>query len=106
MDSHSRMPVRSTHTAKVHLRCLFGKMPPCGRRAIHPGAETPGFPPVAVRYSLGAVAERLGDTSHRGVGFLRSILEGPKRWVAGDARDLRLLATAAGLPDIPLERER
>jgi len=59
-----------------------------------------------VRYSLGAVAERLGDTSHRGAGFLRSILEGPKRWVAGDARDLRLLATAAGLPEIHLGPER
>jgi hypothetical protein len=59
-----------------------------------------------VRHSLGAVAERLGDTSHRGAGFLRSILEGPKRWVAGDARDLRLLATATGLPEIHLGPER
>lgn len=51
----------------------------------------------AVRYTPQALAERLGDVSHPGWGFVREVLTGPKRWVGGTVDALIPLATAAGL---------
>ena len=48
-------------------------------------------------YTVESVAERLGNRGHAGARFIRNVLEGPKRWVAGDPEILRPLATAAGL---------
>jgi uncharacterized protein len=50
-----------------------------------------------IRYSTQSLAERLGDPNHAASHFIRGLLEGPKRWVAGDQTALRSLATAAGL---------
>jgi predicted nucleotidyltransferase len=51
----------------------------------------------AIRYTERALAERLGDPSHPAEAFVRGILTGPKRWVAGTPDRLLSLATAAGL---------
>ncbi len=49
-------------------------------------------------YTEQSLAERLGDSSHPGAAFMREVLTGPKRWVAGSPATLVPLATAAGLP--------
>lgn len=51
----------------------------------------------AVRYTPTALAERLGDAARPGARFVRDVLGGPKRWITGTARQLRPLATAAGV---------
>lgn len=58
-----------------------------------------------LRYTLQTLSERLGDPDHPGAGFVREVLTGPKRWVAGSASAIAPLATAAGLrlPDLSVE---
>ena len=51
----------------------------------------------AVRYTPQALEERLGDPAHPASKFVLEALNGPKRWVAGDASALRPLAAAAGV---------
>lgn len=51
----------------------------------------------AVRYTPKALADRLGDPRHPAWGFVRQVLSGPKRWVAGAASSLAPLAAAAGI---------
>lgn len=51
----------------------------------------------AVRYTLQALGERLGDPTHTAHRFTRELLAGPKHWVVGSAEDLRPLAAAAGI---------
>lgn len=50
-----------------------------------------------IRYTPQALAERLGDPTHPGSRFVRDVLEGPKRWVAGSPSAILPLATAAGV---------
>jgi len=50
-----------------------------------------------LRYTELNIAERLGDPTHPGAGFMREVLTGPKRWVAGSPAPILLLTTAAGL---------
>jgi predicted nucleotidyltransferase len=50
-----------------------------------------------VRYSLQTLADRLGNVDHAAAHFVREVLAGPKRWVAGSATALLPLATAAGV---------
>jgi len=50
-----------------------------------------------VRYTLQALAERLGDARHPARDFVRDVLRGPKQWIAGTADTLIPIATAAGL---------
>jgi len=50
-----------------------------------------------LRYTEQSLAERLGDPSHPGAAFVRKVLAGPKRWVAGSPAPLIPLATASGL---------
>ncbi len=58
-----------------------------------------------IRYTLQTLSERLGDPDHPGAGFVREVLTGPKRWVAGSASAIAPVATAAGLrlPDVSVE---
>jgi predicted nucleotidyltransferase len=51
----------------------------------------------AVRYTPEALAERLGDPTHPAWRFVRDVLTGPKRWVAGTLSAIAPLAIAAGL---------
>jgi predicted nucleotidyltransferase len=51
-----------------------------------------------LRYSVQELAERLGDSEHPASRFLRAVLAGPKRWVAGEPEVVINLAVAAGLP--------
>jgi predicted nucleotidyltransferase len=55
-----------------------------------------------VRYTPQTLAERLGDPDHPAWQFIRNVLTGPKRWIAGAASSIAPLATAAGLriPDL------
>ncbi|MGD2120713.1 MAG: nucleotidyltransferase domain-containing protein [Gemmatimonadota bacterium] len=55
-----------------------------------------------IRYSERGLARRMGDPSHPAAAFVRGIITGPKRWVAGSPDPLLVLATAAGVP-IPEE---
>lgn len=50
-----------------------------------------------VRYTQQALAERLGNANHAANGFVRAVIAGPKRWVAGSEAAIRPIATAAGL---------
>jgi predicted nucleotidyltransferase len=50
-----------------------------------------------LRYTAQSLAERLGNPDHPGRRFVRSVLAGPKRWVAGDPQVLCTLAAAAGI---------
>lgn len=50
-----------------------------------------------IRYSAQALAERLGDSDHAASHFVREVLQGPKRWVAGREEAIRPIATAAGI---------
>ena len=50
-----------------------------------------------IKYSPLALAERLGNAQHVAHRFVRELLEGPQRWVAGSADVLRPLAAAAGI---------
>ncbi len=50
-----------------------------------------------VRYTLQALAERLGDEGHPARDFVRDVLTGPKRWLAGTGAGIMPIATAAGL---------
>lgn len=50
-----------------------------------------------IRYTPQTLAERLGDPNHSAARFIRVLLEGPKRWVAGNPAVLGPLATAAGV---------
>jgi predicted nucleotidyltransferase len=56
-----------------------------------------------IRYTPQALAERLGNPDHPASHFVREVLAGPKRWVAGVPATLVALATAAGLRmlDVP-----
>jgi len=58
-----------------------------------------------LRYTEQSLAERLGDPSHAGAAFVREVLTGPKRWVAGSPAPLVPLVTAAGLslPEVAAE---
>jgi predicted nucleotidyltransferase len=49
----------------------------------------------AVRYTLQALGERLGNPAHPAASFVRTTLAGPKRWVAGDASEIARLAELA-----------
>ncbi|MBX6332638.1 MAG: nucleotidyltransferase domain-containing protein [Gemmatimonadaceae bacterium] len=51
----------------------------------------------AQRYTEQRLAERLSNPEHPGAAFVREVLAGPKRWVAGSADVLTPLATAAGI---------
>lgn len=51
----------------------------------------------AMRYTPQALAERLGDRSHPAWSFVRHVLSGPKRWIAGAASAIAPIAVAAGL---------
>jgi predicted nucleotidyltransferase len=51
----------------------------------------------AIRYTPQSLAKRLVDANHAAARFVREVLQGPKRWVAGDVEILRPLATAAGI---------
>jgi len=50
-----------------------------------------------VRYTPGTLADRLGDPSHPAWGFVRQVLSGPKRWVAGTSSRIEPIAVAAGI---------
>jgi len=50
-----------------------------------------------VRYTPLALAHRLGDPSHPARAFVREVLDGPKRWVAGEASAIAPIAAASGL---------
>jgi predicted nucleotidyltransferase len=50
-----------------------------------------------VRYTAQALAERLGNRDHAASQFVREVLKGPKRWVAGAAAAIQPIATAAGV---------
>lgn len=50
-----------------------------------------------IRYTLQTLAERLGDEEHPARDFVRDVLRGPKRWLAGSVATLLPIATAAGL---------
>jgi predicted nucleotidyltransferase len=50
-----------------------------------------------VRYTQQQLAERLGDAEHPASRFVRSVLAGPKRWLAGGPEAIAHLALAAGL---------
>lgn len=52
----------------------------------------------AVRYTPQALGERLGDPTHPASRFVRGILAGPKRWIAGDDADIASLINAACIP--------
>jgi predicted nucleotidyltransferase len=51
-----------------------------------------------LRYTPQALGERLGDAGHPASRFVRDVLVGPKRWVAGAASVIAPIAAAAGLP--------
>jgi len=51
----------------------------------------------AVRYTIAALAERLGDPGHPAWGFVREVLSAPKLWVAGQPSNIESLVTAAGI---------
>ncbi len=51
-----------------------------------------------IRYTLEALAERLGNRSNPAWGFVHEVLRAPKKWVAGAADALVPLAMAAGIP--------
>lgn len=55
-----------------------------------------------VRYTPQALGERLGDREHPASAFVRDVLIGPKRWIAGAAAAIAPLAAAAGLPPAAL----
>jgi predicted nucleotidyltransferase len=61
-----------------------------------------------VRYTTHALAERLGDSRSAGSRFVREVLQGPKRWVAGAPAAILPLASAAGvrMPEAVLARRR
>lgn len=50
-----------------------------------------------VRYTLRELGERLGDPSHPARAFVREVLSGPKRWVAGSPEAVAPVAAAAGI---------
>ncbi len=50
-----------------------------------------------VRYTPLALAHRLGDPSHPARAFVRQVLDGPKRWIAGHASALAPITAASGL---------
>ncbi|MGK7312314.1 MAG: nucleotidyltransferase domain-containing protein [Candidatus Longimicrobiales bacterium M2_2A_002] len=50
-----------------------------------------------VQYTLQTLAERLGDEAHPARDFVRDVLSGPKRWIAGTAAGITPIATAAGI---------
>jgi predicted nucleotidyltransferase len=50
-----------------------------------------------VRYTLEALAERLGNPSDPAWAFVHEVLRGPKKWVAGAEEALVPLAVAAGI---------
>jgi len=52
---------------------------------------------TAVRYTAQGLAERLGNADHPAARFVRDVLGGPKRWVAGEANALLPLMTAGGV---------
>ncbi len=84
--------------ANVDRRALLGQLAEAGvllRSEIN-----------TVRYTPQALAMRLGGSPQAGTHFVREVLEGPKRWVAGDPDVLRPLMTAAGVQvDAPLMRK-
>ena len=49
-------------------------------------------------YTARALGDRLGDPHNPAWGFVREVLQGPKRWVAGDDSVIAPLAAAAGVP--------
>jgi predicted nucleotidyltransferase len=51
----------------------------------------------AIRYTAQSLAERLGDAGHPAWPFVRAVITGPKRWVAGSPDAIAPLVTAAGL---------
>lgn len=53
-----------------------------------------------VRYSAETLSRRLGDPDHAGSRFVRTVLGGPKRWVAGDPDNLAPLVLAAGIEPV------
>jgi predicted nucleotidyltransferase len=71
------------------------------RRALHQQLANLGIvlgrQVNVMRYTLQALAERLGDSAHPAHGFVRGVLTGPKQWVAGSADRLEPVAVAAGL---------
>ena len=70
-------------------RALFGQLAEVG---LLLGTEV-----SPILYTTQLLAERLGVADHAAARFARDVLEGPKRWVAGDPEVLRPLITAAGL---------
>jgi len=50
-----------------------------------------------VRYTPDALADRLGNPSHPAYAFVRQVLSGPKKWIAGTWFAIGPIAAAAGL---------
>jgi predicted nucleotidyltransferase len=50
------------------------------------------------RYTVEKLAERLGNRTQPGARFVRQVLSGPKKWVAGKPDVLAPIAIAAGIP--------
>lgn len=89
MPYNSDVDVFILEDSHIDRRTLLGQLAEVG---ILIGREV-----NSVRYTVQAVAERLGSPAHPASQFLRELLAGPKRWVAGAADALLPVATAAGI---------
>lgn len=88
-DDNSDIDVFVVEDAELDQRVLLRQLTEAG---LLLGREV-----NTVRYTIQSLAERLGNPNHTAAHFVRDVLEGQKRWIAGMAAVLVPLATAAGL---------
>lgn len=85
----SDVDVLVVHGSHLDRHALFGQLTEV---ALLLGTEV-----NAILYTTQSLADRLGNLDHAAARFVRDVLEGPKRWVAGNPEVVHTLATAAGL---------
>jgi len=91
----------NTNRPDSDIDLLVVEAPTVGRQALYRQLAEVGLvlgrELNPVRYTMQALAKRLGEPSHAAHAFIRDVLGGPKRWVAGSPEAIRPLATAAGI---------